>query len=369
MKFRVSRTCRRSRARTGRVTVEHGSFETPVFMPVGTKATVKTMDVADLKAVGAEIILANNYHLFVQPGLEVIEKAGGIHRFMNWDRPVLTDSGGFQIFSLGHVTKVTDESAVFKSYLDGRRITFTPEDAIRSQQAIGADIIMAFDECTNWPIEHKRAMESVIRTSKWAKRCADFFYANNAKRQAMFGIVQGSVFPDLRKKSLKEITALPFDGIAVGGLSVGEPLEMMAETLSAIADALPADKPRYFMGLGTPREILFAIDRGIDMFDCVMPTRVARNGLLFTSEGRIQLRNSRHRLDFGPPDPACKCQVCRNHSRAYLKHLIKCGEILGMRLTTYHNLHYLINFIRETRKAIRGGFFEEFRDEMMAKDL
>jgi len=367
MKFKILKTCRKSAARTGRVTVSHGSFDTPVFMPVGTKATVKTMDVEDLHEVGAEIILANTYHLFIQPGLEVIEKAGGIHKFMAWDRPVLTDSGGFQIFSLGHLTKVTDDSAIFKSYLDGRRITFTPEDAVRAQQTIGADIIMAFDECTSWPIEHKRAMESVIRTTKWAKRCVDYFYANNIKKQAMFGIVQGSVFPDLRKKSLKEITGLGFDGIAVGGLSVGEPLDVMAKTLSDIAASLPAEKPRYFMGLGTPQEILFAIDQGIDMFDCVMPTRVARNGLLFTSEGRVQLRNSRHRLDFGPPDPACGCRVCRTHSRAYLKHLIKCNEILGMRLATYHNLYYLINFIREIRKAIKAGHFEEFRDREMKK--
>ena len=369
MKFKVTKTIRSARARTGRVTTAHGSFETPIFMPVGTRATVKTMDREELAEVGAEIILANTYHIFIQPGLDVIEKAGGIHPFMAWDKPVLTDSGGFQIFSLGHLTKVTDESAVFKSYLDGRRITFTPEDAIRAQQSIGADIIMAFDECTSWPIEQKRCLESVIRTTKWARRCADFFYKDNPKQQAMFGIVQGSVFPELRQRSLKEITELPFDGIAVGGLSVGEPLEVMSEVLRGIAEGLPEEKPKYFMGLGTPREILFAVDQGIDMFDCVMPTRVARNGLLFTTEGRIQLRNSVHRLDFGPPDPACGCKVCRTYSRAYIKHLIKCNEILGLRLATFHNLHYLINFVKEIRKAIKGNYFEEFRDEMMAKDL
>jgi queuine tRNA-ribosyltransferase len=334
-------------------------------MPVGTKASVKTMSSEDLAEIGAEIILANTYHLFIQPGLDVLEACGGVHKFMNWDRPMLTDSGGFQIFSLQGITRVTDEGAHFSSYLDGRKIFFTPEEAMRVQQVIGADIIMAFDECTSYPVDEKRALESVIRTSKWAKRCSDFFYENNQKEQALFGIIQGSVFPDLRKKSREEITALPFDGFAVGGLSVGEPLPRMFEILEGVAPLLPEDKPRYFMGLGTPAEIVKSVDMGVDMFDCVMPTRVARNGLFFTSEGRIQIRNARFKTDFTPPDPACSCKVCRSYTRAYIRHLVKNSEILGLRLTTYHNLYYLLDLMAKIRTSLEQGTFSKLRDTVI----
>ena len=338
-------------------------------MPVGTKATVKTMSAEELKEIGAEIILGNNYHLYIQPGLELMELAGGINKFMAWDRPVLTDSGGFQVFSLSKDNKITDDGVMFQSYHNGDRIYFDPETAIRSQQVIGADIIMAFDECCHYPIEHDVALASVVRTSKWAKRCCDWFYAHNEKEQAMFGIVQGSIFEDLREKSLREITALPFDGIALGGLSVGEPMDVMLKVLKHIAPQMPEAKPHYFMGLGTPIEIINAIDQGIDMFDCVMPTRVARNGMCFTSEGRVQLRNAQYRTDLKAIDPNCKCKVCQTHSRAYIKHLIKNSEILGFRLASYHNLYYLVNFVKEIEKAIDGGFFPEYKEMIVKKEL
>lgn len=368
MKFKILKKCKGTLARTGEMTLTHGKVRTPVFMPVGTKASVKTMSGPELEEIGAEIILGNNYHLFIQPGLEVLEKAGGIHKFMDWKKPVLTDSGGFQVFSLSKLSKITDDGVKFQSHFDGQSFFFDPETAIKSQQTIGADIIMAFDECTAYPIEHKRALEAVIRTSKWAKRCCDWFYANNRKKQAMFGIVQGGVFKDLREKSLKEITSLPFDGIALGGLSVGEPIDEMLEILRFIAPKMPFEKPHYFMGLGTPLELINAIDQGIDMFDCVMPTRVARNGLFFTSQGRVQIRNSGFRDDFKPVDPECKCKVCQHHSRAYIRHLIKCGEILGFRLASYHNLYFLINLVKEARKAIERGYFPEFREMIIKKD-
>jgi len=362
MKFKITKTLKNSLARTGIITTEHGKIQTPVFMPVGTKGTVKTMSPEELQEIGAEIILGNNYHLYIQPGLDVIEEMGGLHKFINWNKPILTDSGGFQIFSLSPITKITDDGAKFQSYLDGHRIFFTPEAAIKSQQIIGADIIMALDECTTYPISHKKALEAVIRTTKWAKQCSNYFYDNNYKKQALFGIIQGSVYPDLRQKSLQELTDLPFDGFAVGGLSVGEPLDLMLNILKDVTPQLPESKPHYFMGLGTPLEIINSINLGIDMFDCVMPTRVARNGLLFTSEGRIQIRNNKFRLDEKPIDTNCKCKVCQNYSRAYIRHLIKNKEILGMRLATYHNLYFLIDFVKQIRKAIKQNYFVQFRE-------
>jgi len=369
MKFRILKSAKGSKARNTVIRTSHGLIRTPVFMPVGTKATVKTMSPEELKKMGADIILSNAYHLVIQPGLDILEQAGGIHKFMNWDRPVLTDSGGFQMFSLSRLTKVNDDGVIFRSYLDGRKINFTPEEAIRAQQTIGADIIMAFDECVSYPVTPKRSLESVIRTTKWAKRCIKWFQETNNKKQAMFGIIQGSVFPDLRKKSLSELTRMPFDGFAIGGLSVGEPQELMLSVLKETAPGLPEGKPRYFMGLGTPLELVHAIDAGIDMFDCVMPTRVARNGLMFTSQGRIQIRNNQYRNDFGPPDAECRCPTCRNFSRAYIRHLIKNREILGMRLTTYHNLYFLINLTRQIRKAINNGYFMDFREMILKKKL
>lgn len=369
MNFKIKSRCRHTLARTTVIHTKHGKIQTPAFMPVGTKGTVKAMSAEELHTIGAEIILGNTYHLFIQPGMEVMEKAGGLHKFMNWKSPILTDSGGFQMFSLSKITKITDEGVRFQSYLDGRRIWFTPEEAIKIQQIIGADIIMAFDECTPYPITPKKALTSVIRTTKWAKQCCDYFYQNNYKKQALFGIVQGSVFTELRDKSLRELKAMPFDGYAIGGLSVGEPVEEMLKILRYTAPKLPENKPHYFMGLGTPVELIRAVDQGIDMFDCVLPTRVARNGLLFTMNGRIQLRNTRFRTDLGPIDPECSCFVCKNHSRAYIRHLVKNREILGMRLATYHNLHFLIDLMKKTRNAINRGYFPEFLDMIISKKL
>lgn len=351
-------------ARTGFLHLPHGTVRTPAFMPVGTKASVKTMGPDDLREVGAEIVLANTYHLYIQPGLEVLEAAGGIHRFMAWERPVLTDSGGFQVFSLEGLVEVSDEGAVFRSWLDGRRILLTPEEAMRAQAVIGSDIAMAFDECVPYPVEEGRAREAVERTTRWARRCLAFRRERGRPDQSLFGIVQGGVFPDLRRRSAEELVAMDFDGFAVGGLSVGEPLPLMFDILGLVLERLPADKPRYFMGLGTPLEIVKAVEAGVDMFDCVMPTRVARNGLLFTSEGRLHIRNSRFRKDFGPPDPACDCKVCRTHSRAYLRHLVKNNEILGLHLATYHNLHYMSRLMERTRRAVAEGSLPSLRREL-----
>jgi len=364
VKFKILKTISNSDARTAVLTLPHGEVKTPVFMPVGTRAAVKTMISQDLLELDAQIILANSYHLFLQPGLEVIELAGGIHKFMNWNRPVLTDSGGFQIFSLKGLTRVNDDGVRFSSHIDGRKFFLTPEDVIKIQQIIGADIIMAFDECVSFPSTEKKVLQSVVRTTKWAKRCIDFFKKNKSKEQYIFGIVQGGIYPELRKKSIREITDMPFDGFAIGGLSVGEPLSDMFEILSLTVNNLPYDKPRYFMGLGTPLEIIKAVEMGIDMFDCVMPTRVARNGLFFTSKGRLQIRNANFKTDFSPPDPECSCKVCQNYTRSYIRHLIKSNEISGLRLTTYHNLHYLLKLMVKIRESIEGGFFNELKEQI-----
>lgn len=353
-----------TRARRGRLITPHGVIETPVFMPVGTQATVKTMSPHELKEIGVQIILSNTYHLYLRPGHELIERLGGLHRFMNWDRPILTDSGGFQVFSLGDLNEITEEGVKFQSHLDGSYHFLTPERSIEIQMALGADIIMAFDECTPYPAGEEYTLKALKRTTRWAERCLK---AHTREDQALFGIVQGGVYPELRKQSVEEITAFDFPGYAIGGLSVGEPKGLMLEILEYTAPLLPEDRPRYLMGVGTPYDLFEGVMRGIDMFDCVFPTRMARNGSVFTSEGRLTVRNAKYMEDTSPLDPECDCYACRNFSRAYIRHLIKRNEILGLRLTTYHNIYFLDQLMKKIREAIIAGKFLAYRKEFYDK--
>jgi len=351
--------------RLGKITTSHGEISTPVFMPVGTQATVKTLSPEDLEEIGAQIILANTYHLFLRPGHGLIRDFGGLHRFMNWKRPVLTDSGGFQVFSLADLRKVTDEGVTFQSHIDGGAKHFiTPEYAVEIQEALGADIIMAFDECIPYPATRDYAQESLERTHRWARRCRE---AKKDTGQALFGIVQGGMYPELRKRSVETLVDIGFDGYAVGGLSVGETKPMMYEMLEAAIPSLPVDLPRYLMGVGTPEDLVEGVDRGVDMFDCVMPTRNARNGTFFTSFGKLVIRNSRYERDKDPLDPACRCYTCRNFSRAYLRHLFNAGEVLALRLGTIHNLFFYLNLMTDIRSSIEQGRFKEFKKEFLAK--
>ncbi len=348
-------------ARTGRLFLPHGEVETPIFMPVGTQATVKALSQEDLREIGAQIILGNAYHLYLRPGTETLEMAGGIHGFMNWDRPVLTDSGGFQVFSLSALNKITPEGVHFQSHLDGSRHFFTPEKAIDNQISIGADIMMCFDDCTAFPVTREKAEKSMRMTHEWAIQCKARWEERDASQQALFGIVQGSVFEDLRRESAQVLVSLDFPGYAIGGVSVGESKEEMIQAVEWAAPHLPEEKPRYLMGVGPPEDILNAIERGIDMFDCVMPTRNARNGSLFTSTGKVNIKNARHARDFGPPDANCACPVCRTYTRSYLHHLYRSKEILSLRLNTLHNLFFMLQLADSARMAIRDGRFLEFK--------
>lgn len=348
-------------ARTGRLSLPHGDVETPIFMPVGTQATVKALSQEDLRDIGAQIILGNAYHLYLRPGTETLEMAGGIHGFMNWDRPVLTDSGGFQVFSLSALNKITPEGVHFQSHLDGSRHFFTPEKAIDNQISIGADIMMCFDDCTAFPVTREKAEKSMRMTHAWAVQCKARWEERGASQQALFGIVQGSVFEDLRRESAQGLVTLDFPGYAIGGVSVGESKEEMIQAVEWAAPHLPEEKPRYLMGVGPPEDILNAIERGVDMFDCVMPTRNARNGSLFTSTGKLNIKNARYARDFSPPDEACGCMVCRTYTRAYLHHLYRAKEILSLRLNTLHNLSFMLQLADSARKAIRDGRFLEFK--------
>jgi queuine tRNA-ribosyltransferase len=361
MRFEVEARDPQSRARAGRLLLPHGEVETPVFMPVGTQATVKALSREDLVGIGAQIILANAYHLYLRPGVDVLEAAGGIHRFMAWDRPVLTDSGGFQVFSLAELNKVTPEGVAFQSHLDGSRHFFTPEKAIDVQIGIGADIMMCFDECTTYPATRKQAEDSMRMTLAWAEKCRQQWLAREASSQALFGIVQGSVYEDLRRECASALTAMDFPGYAIGGVSVGESKEEMSAAVEWAAPLLPENKPRYLMGVGPPEDLLDAIGRGVDLFDCVMPTRNARNGHLFTSQGKVNIKNACHIRDFGPLDPACGCPVCKTYSRAYLAHLYRSGEILALRLNTLHNLFFMLQLAANARAAIRDGRFGDFK--------
>ncbi len=348
-------------ARTGRLSLPHGEVETPIFMPVGTQATVKALSQEDLEAIGAQIILGNAYHLYLRPGMETLEMAGGIHGFMNWKKPVLTDSGGFQVFSLSALNKITPEGVTFQSHLDGSRHLFTPAKAVDIQISIGADIMMCFDECTAYPVTREKAEKSMRMTHDWAIKCKARWEAREATNQALFGIVQGSVFEDLRRESATGLVDLDFPGYAIGGVSVGESKEEMIEAVERVAPLLPEEKPRYLMGVGPPEDVLNAIERGVDMFDCVMPTRNARNGSLFTSTGKLNIKNARFAQDFGPLDAACGCMVCQTYTRAYLHHLFKAKEILSLRLNTLHNLSFMLQLADSAREAIRDGRFPDFK--------
>lgn len=361
IRYEHIKTCKQTGARLGIVHTPHGSFETPAFMPVGTQATVKTMSPEELKAMNAGIILSNTYHLWLRPGHEIVKEAGGLHKFMNWDRPILTDSGGFQVFSLSKFRTIEEEGVHFRNHLNGDKLFLSPEKATEIQNALGADIMMAFDECPPYPATFDYMKKSVERTSRWAERCLEAH--TRSHDQGLFGIVQGGAFEELRKQSARDLISMDFPGYAIGGLSVGESKEVMNEVLEFTTPLLPADKPRYLMGVGSPRSLIDGAIRGIDMFDCVLPTRIARNGTLMTSEGRLVLRNAQYKRDFGPIDEKCTCYTCQNYSRAYIHHLIRADETFGLRLTSYHNLHFLLNMMEEVREAIRQDRLGDYRDE------
>lgn len=363
--YELLHECRQSGARYGRVTTAHGSFETPIFMPVGTQATVKAMTPDELKEIDANIILGNTYHLWMRPGMEVIAAAGGLHSFMNWERPILTDSGGFQVFSLARPKDICEEGVTFSSHIDGSSYLLTPELSIGIQRTLGSDIMMQLDECTPWPATYEYTRNSLERTTRWLERAIDVW--DNPEEQALFGIVQGGMYADLRKQSVHEITSFDLPGFGIGGLSVGEPLETMLEMLDAIRDIMPHEKPRYLMGVGTPTYMVESVLRGIDMFDCVYPTRVGRNGTAITGKGRVVIRNAVYSKDFSPIDPDCECYVCKNYTRAYLRHLIKANEILGMRLLSWHNLYYLIDLMKQAREAIKADKYLDFRKDFYKK--
>jgi queuine tRNA-ribosyltransferase len=347
-----------SSARAGEISTPHGRIATPFFMPVGTSAAVKTMSPRQLKEVGAQIVLSNTYHLVLRPGLEVIEKAGGLHTFMSWDRPILTDSGGYQVFSLAANRKISEEGVHFRSHIDGAACFLGPQEVIRAQETLGADIIMTLDECTPYPCEHERVRESLEMTLRWERKCKELRRKPDA---ALFGIVQGGVYPDLRKRSVEGLLEIGFDGYAIGGLSVGEPSDQMYDITEFTAGLLPEDTPRYLMGAGTPLDIIECVARGIDMFDCVLPTRNARNGRAFTPDGHVNVRSAKCKEDFSPVQEDCDCYTCRNFTRAYLRHLLNVDEILGLNLLTIHNLRFYLRLMERLRDAIAEGTFEEVR--------
>src|SRR5437588_5875173 len=384
---------RQSKARHGRLTTAHGAIETPTFMPVGTQGSVKAVSPRELRELNAPIVLGNTYHLFVRPGIEVIKHFGGLHKFMMWDRPILTDSGGYQIFSLAKLRKITEDGVQFQNHVDGTPAFISPEIAMEIQAALGSDIAMVLDECPPWPCEYDYAAKSNELTTQWAKRCKNWHEEKVERlaveegvssatsrqaaetaaateetkaRQLVFGIVQGATFEELRKQSAQAIVDLDFDGYAIGGVSVGEPEEEMFRAVESSEPLLPNDKPRYAMGLGTPPQLLEMIGRGIDMFDCVLPTRLARNGTAFTSAGTINLKNAEYAKDKRPIDDDCDCTSCREFSRGYIRHLIKAEEILGLRIITLHNLHFYLDLIRQARDKIDKGTFDEFRREFVS---
>jgi queuine tRNA-ribosyltransferase len=359
MKFSV--TARDGAARRGTLELAHGRVDTPAFMPVGTYGAVKAMSPHELAAAGAQIVLGNTFHLWLRPGLEVIAKHGGLHRFMGWEGPILTDSGGFQVFSLGALRKISEDGVRFASPVNGDRLLLTPEESMRIQMALDSDIAMAFDECTAYPAAEAEAAASMRLSMRWAQRSKSAFHSANA----LFGIMQGGVYQSLREESLEELKSIGFDGYAVGGLAVGEPKEERSRILAHIAPRLPPERPRYLMGMGTPEDIIEAVAAGIDMMDCVLPTRNARNGWLFTRAGDIRIRNARYRDDLAPLDERCACYTCRNFTRAYLYHLQKVNEILGARLNTLHNLHYYQELMRELRAAIEQGVFFRKAKELL----
>lgn len=362
--YEVIKTCKQSGARLGRLTTPHGVIETPCYMPVGTQATVKAMTPRELKGVGASIILANTYHLFERPGQELVRDAGGLHTFMGWDRPILTDSGGFQVFSLADSNRIKEDGVEFRSLLDGRKHWFTPESVMETEQALGADIAMAFDECAPFPSEYSYAKAAMERTHRWAERCKK---AHTREDQALFGIVQGGTYRDLRIQSTKTLSDMDFIGYGIGGLSVGEPKPVMYEMLEELMPYMPADKPRYLMGVGSPDCLINGVLRGVDMFDCVLQTRIARNGLALTSHGKRMLRNAEFERDFSPIDPDCDCYACTGgFTRAYIRHLVKCKEILAAELITIHNLRFSIHLMERIRQAIADDRLLDLKAELEA---
>lgn len=371
IKFNVSGKDRHSKARAGSFETDHGVVETPIFMPVGTQGTVKAVNQYYLDYdIKAQIVLSNTYHLYLRPGTEIIEKAGGLHKFMNWQKPILTDSGGYQVFSLSELRKLKTDGVEFNSHLDGSKHFFTPEKVIKIQRSIGSDIMMVLDECTPYPCEYEYAVKSTELTSSWAvlnKEAFDNTLPLYGHNQSLFGIIQGSVYKDLREKSAKYITSLDFDGYAVGGLAVGEPVETMYDLVDFTTDFMPEDKARYLMGVGRPENILEAIERGIDMFDCVMPTRNGRNANLFTSSGVLAMRNAQYRDDFRTIDDECDCYTCRNYTRAYLRHLFTSRELLALELSSIHNLHFYMNLVKNARLKIMEGNFSDWKNETIKK--
>jgi len=381
--FELTATDKKTKARRGRLKTAHGTIETPAFMPVGTQGSVKAVSPQELRDLKTQIILGNTYHLFVRPGVEVIRHFGGLHRFMNWDGPILTDSGGYQIFSLAKLRKITEEGVAFQNHLDGTPTFISPEIAMEIQAALGSDIAMVLDECPPWPCEYDYAARSLEMTHRWAKRCktvaaalwaareqATAFHAAHTaaatEQQMVFGIVQGGTFEDLRRTSAQILAAMDFDGYAIGGVSVGEPEPEMMQAVEWSEPHLPANKPRYAMGLGTPPQLLELVARGVDMFDCVLPTRLARNGTAFTARGTLNLKNAEFTLQKDPIEEGCVCPACRDFTRGYIRHLVKSEEILGLRLLTLHNLHFYLDLMRRTRSAIEAGTFSELRAEFVA---
>lgn len=360
--FETVKVCKQSGARIGKFTTPHGVIETPVFMPVGTQATVKSLTPEELKENNAQIILSNTYHLHLRPGEEIVKKAGGLHKFMNWDRPILTDSGGFQVFSLSKLRKITDDGVEFRSHLSGEKLYITPEKDMEIQNALGSDIIMAFDECTTYGTDRRKSEIAMNRTINWLDRC--YKYHKNEK-QALFPIVQGNFYSDLRLKSLELTKPYIKHGVAIGGLSVGEPKELMYDMLDVLKPHLPQEVPHYLMGVGSPDCILEGVIRGIDMFDCVLPTRIARNGTAFTHDGKVVVRNAKYKEDFSPLDSKCNCYTCKNYSRAYLRHLINADEILGARLLSVHNIRFLTDLMEDIKQAIREDRLLDFKEEFL----
>lgn len=366
LKFEVIKKDKKTGARLGVMHLPHGDVETPVFMPVGTQGTVKAMTPEEMKdMVGSHIILANTYHLFLRPGAEILREAGGLHKFMNWDRNILTDSGGFQVFSLGDLRKITEEGVEFRSHIDGTKKFLSPEKSMEMQNAIGSDIMMCFDECAPYPSSYEYIKNSMERTTRWAARCKE--YHKNTENQALFGIVQGGFYKDLRKKSAEDLTALDFPGYAIGGISVGEPKEEFLDILKYTAPLLPENKPRYLMGVGTPDYLIEAVMAGVDMCDCVIPTRMARNATALTHYGRLNMLNAKYEHDLNVLDPDCDCYTCKHYTKAYIRHLFKAKEILGARLLSIHNLRFLVSLMENTREAIKCDSLLEFKNDFYKK--
>ena len=358
MFFNLKKSSPNTKARLGELHTEHGVIRTPIFMPVGTLGNVKAILAKDLLEMPCDIILGNTYHLYLRPGMDIIQQTKGLHKFMSWDKPILTDSGGYQVFSLGNLRKIQVDGVEFRSHLDGKKLFIGPNESMQIQKTLGADIVMNFDDCTPYPATFSQAEKSIKLTYNWAKKCRNFKLQHYQK---LFGIIQGSTYKELREKSAEQLIELDFDGYSIGGLSVGEPEKEMIKVLDYTVDLIPINKPRYLMGVGTPKQIVEAVARGVDMFDCVLPTRVARHGMAYTSQGNLQVKAARYKDDFTEIDKNCHCYTCQNYTRAYLRHLIKCNEITGMMLLSLHNIHYYLELMHTIRKHIKNDSFEQFR--------